>query len=74
MTKCFMCGCELIPAIEKLNNNYINYSKACSGCKKQVSTDMREINNLIQDRHTRHCAYRQVWGDGECECYRSYRE
>jgi len=26
------------------------------------------IDKLIKAGHTLHCAKRQVWGDGECEC------
>lgn len=30
--------------------------------------DNVKINSLIMEGHTEHCACRQVWGDGECEC------
>lgn len=32
--------------------------------------DKIKIKQLIKLGHTHHCAYRQVWGDGECECRR----
>lgn len=36
--------------------------------KKQWEDDKKEIKALINKGHPRHCACRQVWGDGECEC------
>lgn len=32
------------------------------------SLDASEIARLTKEGHTEHCAARQVWGDGECEC------
>lgn len=32
--------------------------------------DRIRIKKLIKQGHSHHCAYRQVWGDGECECRR----
>jgi len=29
--------------------------------------DIRLMSLLVSQGHTRHCACRQVWGDGECE-------
>ena len=26
------------------------------------------IEQLVEEGHPYHCACRQVWGDGECEC------
>ena len=34
----------------------------------QWALDKRAIKELEQQGHTFHCAARQVWGDGECEC------
>lgn len=33
--------------------------------------DRIKIKKLIKQGHTRHCAYRIVWGDGECTCTRT---
>jgi len=30
--------------------------------------DHLKIKELIAKGHTRHCACRQVWGDGQCTC------
>lgn len=30
--------------------------------------DYERIDQLQESGHTYHCAARQVWGDGECEC------
>jgi hypothetical protein len=28
----------------------------------------QEIQRIMHKGHSHHCACRQVWGDGECEC------
>ena len=40
----------------------------CSGCKLENDDDEAEIKKLVDAGHTQHCAERQVWGDGGCEC------
>lgn len=30
--------------------------------------EMQQVNRIQRSGHTHHCACRQVWGDGECEC------
>ena len=30
--------------------------------------NLREIEELQKQGHPHHCACRQVWGDGQCEC------
>jgi len=40
----------------------------CSQCTDAMNEDKALINHLVSRGHTRHCACRQVWGDGECEC------
>ena len=30
--------------------------------------DYKEIARIQKEGHSHHCACRQVWGDGECEC------
>ena len=32
-----------------------------------------QILDLTEAGHTEHCAKRQIWGDGECECQRRKR-
>jgi len=34
----------------------------------EEANNFREIERLRREGHPRHCACRQVWGDGECEC------
>ena len=40
-------------------------------CRKKIfqCIDKKEIECLEKVGHTYHCACRQVWGDGECECH-----
>ena len=41
---------------------------------EEIDEDFREENKAVDafvaDGHTKHCACRLVWGDGECECRR----
>lgn len=30
--------------------------------------DMEKVIKLEKEGHSYHCACRQIWGDGECEC------
>lgn len=30
---------------------------------------LKQIKKLQKKGHSHHCACRQVWGDGECECH-----
>lgn len=36
--------------------------------KMEHADDLKCIDALVAQGHTRHCACRQVWGDGECSC------
>jgi len=44
----------------------------CSACAIRLTTeskaDYARIEELESTGHSSHCACRQVWGDGECEC------
>jgi NMD protein affecting ribosome stability and mRNA decay len=40
----------------------------CASCRVELEKDNSKINGLISEGHTRHCACRMVWGDGECTC------
>lgn len=49
------------------------YCPACNEKKWQAfevenADDIAQIDKIIASGHPRHCACRQVWGDGECEC------
>jgi hypothetical protein len=43
-------------------------SDICGGCKAENDFNAEEIEKLQNEGHPYHCACRQVWGDGECEC------
>lgn len=34
----------------------------------ETKDDHKRIDAFISKGHSEHCACRQVWGDGECEC------
>ena len=34
----------------------------------QYEEEREQVDVLISQGHTRHCACRQVWGDGLCTC------
>lgn len=36
--------------------------------KIEEAENLKMIDELVAKGHSRHCACRQVWGDGECEC------
>jgi len=36
--------------------------------EEEEKENLAEITRLQLKGHTHHCACRQVWGDGECEC------
>ena len=40
----------------------------CESCMKENALFREQIKELIKDGHPKHCAMRQVYGDGECEC------
>lgn len=42
----------------------------CPRCEEQDRADRAAIDALMDAGHTYHCAARQTWGDGECECQR----
>ena len=58
-----------------------NYYAKCnaaswSAWEADKTESLQLINELQAKGHSHHCACRQVWGDGECECdllgYNSY--
>lgn len=36
--------------------------------EEEARRDNMDIEWIVGQGHTLHCAQRQVWGDGECEC------
>ena len=58
--KCMLCG-------EKVDYR-LTHSGLCESCYEQGKHDQKKIEKIRKDGHTYHCACRQVWGDGECEC------
>jgi len=36
--------------------------------EKEEAANLERIKGLMNVGHTHHCAFRIVWGDGECEC------
>ncbi len=42
--------------------------KMCSEFAEEHAEEHARIETLKQQGHPEHCACRQVWGDGECEC------
>jgi len=56
MTICTICG------------EVAYYKKLCVTCKRKFERDEENIVKLVIAGHDRQCAWRQVWGDGECEC------
>jgi hypothetical protein len=36
--------------------------------KAEYRKDLLEVKAIMDKGHPHHCACRQVWGDGECEC------
>ena len=40
----------------------------CKECRDEMLYDRILIDELMDKGHPHHCASRQIWGDGECEC------
>lgn len=60
MARCRQCG----------HFGYINKGEdICGSCKADNEFNEKAINQLIKEGHPYHCACRQVWGDGVCECH-----
>lgn len=50
--------------------NYTEWLKE-QGLEKEAEEfekDLKRIREIKEEGHSYHCACRQVWGDGECEC------
>ena len=66
--KCKLCEDQFKP---RTHLSY--YCDKCSDLmwgdwEKEHASELKEIDRIIAGGHSRHCACRQVWGDGECEC------
>jgi murein endopeptidase len=44
------------------------YPELCVSCVADWRNDAEAYRKIRSLGHTRHCACRIVWGDGECEC------
>lgn len=60
---CQMCGEK--EATVKSDQGNLNL---CELCFREWEKEHEEIKKHIKAGHSHHCACRQVWGDGECEC------
>lgn len=58
-TKCAWCGMRAVAVPGQL----------CAPCTAQDRADTAKINQLLGLGHPYHCAARQTWGDGTCECH-----
>lgn len=59
MKKCVQCGVEFDDS---------SGLDICSDCAKEQEEGSALINRLIAKGHPYHCSFRQIWGDGLCEC------
>jgi hypothetical protein len=60
MKKCRQCGIDF--------DNFSPDPDMCLNCAKEQEQGTSLVYKLIGEGHPYHCAFRQVWGDGECEC------
>lgn len=58
MPKCKQCG----------DFYHFFEGDVCATCTVENEIDTEAIERLIGEGHPSHCAERQVYGDGECEC------
>lgn len=63
---CRMCGQKEVSA-----DRQKEFPLMCPDCIAEATADAEKIGRLISEGHSRHCACRQAWGDGECECKKS---
>ena len=52
-----------VPGVGVRDAQDANMSPLAKSCN-----DAAKIQHLVSRGHSEHCAQRQVWGDGECEC------
>jgi len=58
MRECLQCG----------HVDYIGTGGLCINCIDDNKRDQAKLEELKKQGHVHHCAIRQVYGDGECEC------
>lgn len=46
----------------------VDHDGLCYYCFENSEMDQRQLGLLKEMGHSHHCASRQIWGDGECEC------
>lgn len=59
--------CQMCEKNEVINETE-GYPEMCESCIKEWQEDAKKFRELRKVGHTRHCACRILWGDGECEC------
>ena len=62
MIYCSMCENYIKPGIPNEDG------QLCFPCQSREILCRAERRRLTDQGHTFHCACRQIWGDGECEC------
>ena len=60
--ECNMCGEE----------KCMLWQDICDECEEENRKQLNKISDLEKEGHPSHCAARQVWGDGLCECRVKY--
>ena len=71
---CEICGCIGNKScgkqgIENINDCSLNQNLVCPCCQDEMDLDSFNIVNIMLVYGcSYHCATRQVWGDGECQC------
>jgi hypothetical protein len=69
---CKNCGSEYgkwIPENTFENNLCLTCNEAAwKEWEKEEADNLKRIEEIQKQGHPHHCACRQVWGDGECEC------
>lgn len=54
--------------IQCMKNDRREASLLCDDCEEENAQAKAKAESLLEAGHTRHCAHRIIWGDGECEC------
>jgi hypothetical protein len=69
---CKICGQEYekwLPPLQLENEMCLGCNEAAwEAFDEEHADDYHKIAELKKAGHPHHCACRQVWGDGECEC------
>ena len=75
--KCRKCKKEYEKwiSIDGIENNLCQEcnEQSWADFEKEHEPDLQKIKEIQTKGHSHHCACRQVWGDGECECNRNDR-